>query len=93
MVLSFGHTPNRGRNGLTAFRRNSYGRLHRSYGNRHSVCIVHHLLDDKARQGMDEKKQHVVKKHACFSAPFPQKQILNIKQLIEQQRGKSLGGN
>ena len=93
MVLSFGHTPNRGKNGLTAFRRNNYGRLHRSYGNRHSVCIVHHLLDDKARQGMDEKKQDVVKNHECISAPFPQKSILDIKELMEQHRRKLIGGN
>lgn len=49
-------------------RRNSYGRLYRSYGNWNPLRIVHFVLYDKARQGVDAQKQYAVanrlKKHA-----------------------------
>ena len=41
-------------------RRNSYGRLYRSYGNWNPLRIVHFVLYDKARQGVDAQKQYAV---------------------------------
>lgn len=40
--------------------RNSYGRLYRSYGNWNPLRIVHFVLYDKARQGVDAQKQYAV---------------------------------